>query len=969
MNRHLILVWIISVLLVACGGGGGSGSSGGGSSGNGGDISDGSGDGGGSGDGSGDVGSTSYTVSTALEAGIVLQPQSASVTEGDTATFAVDIQSGYALDNIAGCGGDYDAGAGVYTTGPVTQDCTISGSASSVSETLSVNLAAHTITASQPSIVTMVQRVSDRLTGEPVTSLTVGDFEVLEDGQPIARREAFLDMEPIDDLPYQLKTVLMLDVSSSLTQTDIANVKAAAEQIADNLLERQEIAVYVFDDTVREVIGFSRDVGAIKAAIDSITLGGPSTNLFGAVVDGFGRWSNSFSLDGITHGALVLITDGNDTSGLSSLQSALAAKEDRDFFALIVGGAVNTDPLVQLVLGQELDSVTEADRTLASRRLLSVDDFGQIDGGLQQVASEVERMTEGLYFLHYATPKRSGIHTVEVSIVDNSACLSQEEVCTTSLTGQFSANGFYNVQPELLLSYPEKTLMPGESYELSARVRWANPPFSFTWDLDNIDGQMTLGVDPLDSSKAVLSMSSDTLVSKGVVGLEVVEIPGLHENMTFVSSSIPLHYGGQLVDGPIPLKAGEAVTLEAANPCGQCYWSLDGWGIAQLSASSGQSVQIEAGHLTGSTALTVEDRTTGLSATYLVSSGFYVGVETDHRIALGGNHSAVIRPDGSLWAWGSNHYGQLGLSDNVDRSSPVRVGVAEDWLRLSSLNDHALAVKADGSLWAWGWNRDGQLGLGHTSDRNVPTRIGSRNDWQDVDAGQLFSLAIRKDGSLWAWGENWYGQLGLGDNVDYLDPARVGSGFDWVAVEASERFSLGVKRDGTLWAWGANYSSQLGVGDSSNRNSPVQVGVDGNWSAVSPGRFHVLALKEDGTLWAWGDNGAGLLGLGDTVDRSSPVQIGLDNDWVEVSASEQCSWAIKSDGTLWAWGASCFDVASNVPARVGVADDWVELVAGRHVIGVGSDGLLRAWGLNNAGQLGVGDTVDRSEPTPVPDSN
>ena len=79
---------------------------------------------------------------------------------------------------------------------------------------------------------------------------------------------------------------------------------------------------------------------------------------------------------------------------------------------------------------------------------------------------------------------------------------------------------------------------------------------------------------------------------------------------------------------------------------------------------------------------------------------------------------------------------------------------------------HSLLIRSDGTLWAWGWNYYGQLGLGDTTDRDVPTQVGSATSWVAVSAGWDHSLGLRSDGTLWAWGRNNYGQLGLGDTSD-----------------------------------------------------------------------------------------------------------------------------------------------------------------------------------------------------------
>jgi len=345
-------------------------------------------------------------------------------------------------------------------------------------------------------------------------------------------------------------------------------------------------------------------------------------------------------------------------------------------------------------------------------------------------------------------------------------------------------------------------------------------------------------------------------------------------------------------------------------------------------------------------------------------------------LSAGVGHSLAIKADGTLWAWGYNTVGQLGLGDTIDRNVPTQIGTDTDWVSVKTGFNSSFAIKTDGTLWAWGSNNYGQLGLGDTIDRNVPTYFGADTDWKLIMPGGGHSLAIKTDGTLWAWGSNNYGQLGLGDTTNRNIPMQIVTDTDWTSVEAGNDYSFAIKTDGTLWAWGSNNFGQLGNGSSgpgANKNVPVQVGADTDWRAVSCRIYHAIAIKTDGTLWAWGSNNYGQLGLGDTTNRFTPAQIVTDTDWTSVEAGNDYSFAIKTDGTLWAWGNNVGgklglgDATNrNVPTQIGIGTDWVAVVAGStHSLALKTDGTLWAWGSNNYGQLGLGDTTNRHTPMQV----
>ena len=338
--------------------------------------------------------------------------------------------------------------------------------------------------------------------------------------------------------------------------------------------------------------------------------------------------------------------------------------------------------------------------------------------------------------------------------------------------------------------------------------------------------------------------------------------------------------------------------------------------------------------------------------------------------------SVGIKSNGTLWAWGQNNYGGLGQNDTIYRSSPTQVGVLTNWLSVAAGGYHVLATKTDGTLWAWGYNGYGNLGFPPSGNISTPTQVGLLTTWLKVAAGTCHSVAIKTDGTLWSWGKNNLGQLGLGDKIYRSSPVQIGTLTNWSSIDCNNYCNTSaIKTDGSLWIWGINISGELGLGDKIYRSSPVQVGTDTNWSAVSSGwNGQTLALRTNGTLWSWGKNNLGQLGLSDTIYRSSPVQIGSLTSWLKISCGYH-STAIKSDGTLWTWG---YDTAGVVgdgttttissPVQVGYYNrNWTfKTNAGNgFTVGTRSDGSLWAWGQNTYGQIGNNTVANKSSPIQI----
>ena len=276
------------------------------------------------------------------------------------------------------------------------------------------------------------------------------------------------------------------------------------------------------------------------------------------------------------------------------------------------------------------------------------------------------------------------------------------------------------------------------------------------------------------------------------------------------------------------------------------------------------------------------------------------------QLATGGKGTGVftfaIKTDGTLWAiGGKNTGGSLGLNQVIPayRSSPVQIGAGTNWSMISTSGYSVIATKTDGTLWTWGSNTQGELGLNDRVYRSSPVQVGSGTTWSSVTAHDYSPMATKTDGTLWTWGNNNNGQLGLNDRVYRSSPTQVGSGTTWSIVEGgASGFNVAIKTDGTLWVWGNNAQGNLGLNDLINRSSPVQVGSGTTWSSTSnkicASDSSMYGIKSDGSLWVWGYNVYGQLGTNDRVGCSSPIQLGSGTSWVSASSGGYSVMALSS---------------------------------------------------------------------------
>jgi hypothetical protein len=278
----------------------------------------------------------------------------------------------------------------------------------------------------------------------------------------------------------------------------------------------------------------------------------------------------------------------------------------------------------------------------------------------------------------------------------------------------------------------------------------------------------------------------------------------------------------------------------------------------------------------------------------------------------GGWHSLAVKPDGTVWAWGDNTFGQLGNGTTTGSNVPIHVSGLTNVVSVAGGASHSIALKADGTVWAWGLNLYGALGNGTFDNSTTPVQVSGLTGVIKIAAGTGHNLAITSDGTVWTWGEGIYGQLGTGQTWDSLLPVHVPGLSGVVSVAGGYGHSMALKSDGTVYDWGINTWGNLGNGTNVNSTYPVQVSGLSNVAGIGAGYLFSVALKSDGTVWSWGDNSTGQLGTEMLINSSNvPIRVLVITNVTKLVAGGYHSVAVQSDGSVFVWGQNVVGQAGN----------------------------------------------------------
>lgn len=272
-----------------------------------------------------------------------------------------------------------------------------------------------------PNYVHVLFRSYD-IDGKNDTTLKVDNFIVKENGDPIVPSESELELELITGFDDSTKTILLIDNSKSV-ESNLDQIKNAAKVMIRKISDRQQIAIYAFSENCFKVQDFTSDTTALLNAIDLIPTGYASTNLYGSLIEVFGKVDNSANIPTrkIKFGNIVLFTDGKDTQGANTLVEVLDAQEDVRVFA--VG------------LGEDLNLGIDALKEIAYNHVYTTTDPNQLGALFSIVQDEITSVASHYYWLHYRSPKRGDKnHTLTLGIEGNT-----NESRDTTISGTFNS--------------------------------------------------------------------------------------------------------------------------------------------------------------------------------------------------------------------------------------------------------------------------------------------------------------------------------------------------------------------------------------------------------------------------------------------------------------------------------------------------------------------------------------------------
>ena len=275
-------------------------------------------------------------------------------------------------------------------------------------------------------------------------------------------------------------------------------------------------------------------------------------------------------------------------------------------------------------------------------------------------------------------------------------------------------------------------------------------------------------------------------------------------------------------------------------------------------------------------------------------------------VSGGGHHAFIIKEDLTLWAIGSNAYGQLGLGHTGEVSEFTQVPLY-NVVDVIAGDAFTFAITKENKVYACGNNEDGQLGLGDKIDRNYFVEVVNlpyASGIKEVDCGDSHTVITTMDGKLFVCGNNKQGQLGLGDYEDRLFfVAAPITNID--KVRCGQYHTVISTNEGEVYACGNNEYGQLGILSKENKNLFTLVPIR-NIKAIECGLYHTFFINNKNELWGCGNNGSGQLGLGELEETITLTKVNIENVQRVVSKNSSHTFILNDKEEIFICGFNAY---------------------------------------------------------------
>ena len=338
-------------------------------------------------------------------------------------------------------------------------------------------------------------------------------------------------------------------------------------------------------------------------------------------------------------------------------------------------------------------------------------------------------------------------------------------------------------------------------------------------------------------------------------------------------------------------------------------------------------------------------------------------------VAAGDNHTCGILADGSVWCWGSDDSGQLGDGMTANSVVPKKItALPQSAKSIAAGTVNTCAILKDATLWCWGSNANGNLGVGDTSPHTGPQQVTSLSGVAHVAVGDAHACAINSANNLFCWGDNGFGAVGNGTSGnEVLTPTQVMTGV--LDVAAGSGFTCALALGGTVTCWGANADGELGDGSTNPSNMPGSpiAGLSGVAEVASHSGASTVCARTASTIACCGNNNVGQLGNGmTTTPQTSPTAVSINlmgGSVTQVAVGGNHGGAVTSSG-LYMWGSDVRDqlgdgflMTQSTPIATSLSGVTSLSLGAFHSCGLTLDQHLFCWGDNTYGQVGNGSSI------------